>query len=66
MKEEIDFNRLTKLNLGTSDGEDLDDYGFLYYYDRSYDKPPVKNAERKLQSLDRAAYNVTTSQDPVI
>jgi len=66
MKEEIDFNRLTKLNLGTSDGEDLDDYGFLYYYDRSYDKPPVKNAERKLQSLERAAYNVTTSQDPVI
>lgn len=66
MKEEIDFNRLTKLNLGISEGEDLDDYGFLYYYDRSYDKPPVKNAERKLQSLDRAAYNVTTSQDPVI
>ena len=66
MKEEIDFNRLTKLNLGTSDGEDLDDYGFLYYYDRSYDKPPVKNAERKLQSLERAAYNVTTTQDPVI
>lgn len=66
MREEIDFNRLTKLNLGTADGEDLDDYGFLYYYDRSYDKPPVKNAERRLLSLDRAAYNVTTSQDPVI
>lgn len=65
MKEEIDFNRLTKLNLGTADGEDLDDYGFLYYYDRSYDKPPVKDG-RKLNSLDRAAYNVTTSQDPVI
>ena len=66
MKEEIDFNRLTKLNLGTADGEDLDDYGFLYYYDRSYDKPPVRNAERRLQALDRAAYNVTTTQDPVI
>lgn len=66
MKEEIDFSRLTKLNLSTSDGEDMDDYGFLYYYDRSYDKPPVKGTERKLQSLDRAAYNVTTSQDPII
>ncbi|KAK5088594.1 hypothetical protein LTS08_001002 [Lithohypha guttulata] len=66
MKEEIDFNRLTKLNLGTADGEDLDDYGFLYYYDRSFDKPPIKNTERRLQSLDRAAYNVTTSQDPVL
>ena len=66
MKEEIDFNRLTKLNLETSDGDDVDSYGFLYYYDRSYDKPPVKNTERKLVSLDRAAYNVTTSADPII
>ncbi|KAJ5591964.1 Eukaryotic translation initiation factor 3 subunit [Penicillium hispanicum] len=66
MLEEVDFSRLSKLNLETPDGEDLDSYGFLYYYDRSYDKPPVKNAERRLQALDRAAYNVTTSQDPVI
>ncbi|RMZ90306.1 hypothetical protein DV736_g2443, partial [Chaetothyriales sp. CBS 134916] len=66
MREEIDFNRLTKLNLETDSGEDVDSYGFLYYYDRSYDKPPVKNTERKLVSLDRAAYNVTTSSDPVI
>lgn len=64
--EEVDFNRLSKLNLETADGEDLDSYGFLYYYDRSYDKAPVKGHERKLQALDRAAYNVTTSQDPVI
>jgi translation initiation factor 3 subunit D len=66
MKEEIDFARLMKLNLETSDGEDVDNYGFLYYYDRAYDKPPVKNTERKLQSLERAAYNVTTSSDPII
>lgn len=66
MLEEVDFARLSKLNLETPDGEDLDSYGFLYYYDRSFDKPPVRNAERRLQTLDRAAYNVTTSQDPVI
>ena len=66
MKEEIDFNRLAKLNLETPDGEDVEGYGFLYYYDRAYDKPPVKNTERKLLSLERAAYNVTTSADPVI
>ncbi|KAL5338867.1 eukaryotic translation initiation factor 3 subunit D [Aspergillus crustosus] len=66
MLEEVDFNRLSKLNLQTPEGEDVDTYGFLYYYDRSYDKAPVKNAERRLQSLERAAYNVTTSQDPVI
>ncbi|KAF7596156.1 Eukaryotic translation initiation factor 3 subunit D [Aspergillus hancockii] len=66
MLEEVDFSRLLKLNLETPEGEDLDSYGFLYYYDRSYDKAPVKGAERRVQSLDRAAYNVTTSQDPVI
>ncbi|KAA8648385.1 hypothetical protein EYZ11_007496 [Aspergillus tanneri] len=66
MLEEVDFSRLSKLNMETPEGEDIDSYGFLYYYDRSYDKAPVKNAERRLQSLDRAAYNVTTSQDPVI
>ncbi|KAM3077527.1 hypothetical protein ACMFMG_006865 [Clarireedia jacksonii] len=66
MLEEIDFNRLVKLNLDTDDGEDIDSYGFLYYYDRSFDKQPVKAAERKLNVVDRAAYNVTTSSDPVI
>lgn len=64
--EEVDFNRLTKLHLEPPEGEDVDSYGFLYYYDRSYDRAPVKGSERKLQSLDRAAYNVTTSSDPVI
>ncbi|KAL9638899.1 MAG: hypothetical protein Q9164_001274 [Protoblastenia rupestris] len=66
MLEEIDFARLMKLNLDTSGGEDMESYGFLYYYDRTYDKPPVKNTERKLNVVDRAAYNVTTSSDPII
>lgn len=64
--EEIDFNRLSKLNLDTDEGEDIDSYGFVYPYDRSYDKPQVKATERKLNVLDRAVYNVTTSSDPVI
>lgn len=64
--EEIDFNRLTKLNLDTDEGEDIDSYGFLYYYDRSFDKPATKSNERKLNVVDRASYNVTTSSDPVI
>ncbi|EAU32071.1 conserved hypothetical protein [Aspergillus terreus NIH2624] len=62
MLEEVDFSRLSKLNLETPDGEDLDSYGFLYYYDRSYDKAPVKNAERRLQALDRGS--PTTSPPP--
>ena len=64
--EEIDFNRLSKLNLETDEGEELDSCGFLHYYDRSHDKQPVKTAERKLVPMDRAAYNVTTSSDPII
>ncbi|KAI1266772.1 eukaryotic translation initiation factor 3 subunit D [Xylariaceae sp. FL1019] len=64
--EEIDFNRLGKLNLDADEGEDIDSYGFLYNYDRSFDKPPVKSAERRLQAIDRATYNVTTTSDPVI
>lgn len=67
MLEEIDFNRLSKLNLDTGEGEDLDDYGFLYYYDRVYDRQPgAPTSAKKLTVLDRAAYNVTTSSDPVI
>ena len=66
MLEEIDFNRLAKLNLDTGAGEDIDSYGFLYYYDRAYDKPAVKNAERKLNVMERSLYNITTSSDPII
>lgn len=65
--EEIDFSRLSKLNLDTGEGEDIDTYGFLYYYDRSYDKQPgAITSQRKLNVLERAAYNVTTSSDPII
>lgn len=67
MLEEIDFLRLGKLNLDMGDAEDLDSYGFLYQYDRSFDKQPgSKTAERKLNVIERAAYNVTTSSDPII
>lgn len=66
MLEEIDFGRLAKLNLNMDEGQDIDDYGFLYYYDKSFDRPYIRGSERKLQSLERAAYNVTTTADPVI
>lgn len=57
---------MLKLNLDADEGEDIDSYGFVSYYDRSYDKQPVKSAEKKLSPIDRAAYNVTTSSDPII
>jgi translation initiation factor 3 subunit D len=66
--EEIDFNRLSKLNLEIDEGEDIDglSFGFLSTYDRTYDKPPAKGTEKRLTAIDRAAYNVTTSSDPII
>ncbi len=67
MLEEIDFNRLAKLNLDIGEAEDLESYGFLYYYDRAFDKTPgAKTAERRLNVMERAAYNITTSSDPII
>ena len=67
MLEEIDFNRLAKLNLDMGEGEDLDTYGFLYYYDRALDKQPgSRTTERKLAVMERAVYNITTSADPII
>lgn len=67
MLEEIDFARLGKLNLDVSEAEDLDSYGFLYHYDRALDRNPgAKTSEKKLAVLERAAYNITTSSDPII
>lgn len=67
MLEEIDFLRLSKLNIDVPEAEDLDSYGFLYYYDRALDKQPgTKISERKLNVIERAAYNITTSSDPII
>jgi len=66
MLEEIDFNRLAKLNLETDDGEDVETYGFLHYYNKQYDRPAVKGIERKLIIQERVYYNPTASEDPVI
>ena len=40
-------------------------HGFLYEYDKTYDKINTKN-EKPLQSIDRIRYNPTTSDDPII
>ncbi|KAK0461696.1 eukaryotic translation initiation factor 3 subunit D [Desarmillaria tabescens] len=65
LKEEIEFHRLAKLRLDVDEPEDIDSYGRLYEYDKSYDRITTKS-ERPLQILDRLKYNPTTSDDPVI
>ncbi|EKM59498.1 uncharacterized protein PHACADRAFT_137336 [Phanerochaete carnosa HHB-10118-sp] len=65
MLEEIEFHRLAKLRLDVDDPEDLDTYGRLLPYDKSYDRVTTKT-EKPLQLVDRIKYNTTTSDDPVM
>lgn len=63
--EEIEFPRLSKLNLEVGDGEDVATYGKLQYYDRTFDKLSTKQ-DRPLAVIDRVHYNPTTQDDPII
>lgn len=64
--EDMDFPRLQKLSLpGIKEGTDVDTYGVLEYYDKTFDRVNIKN-ERSLQGVDRIFHKVTTTDDPVI
>ena len=65
--EEIEFSRLAKLRLDvdTDSPETVSEHGFLYEYDKAYDRVTAKT-EKPLQIIDRIRYNPTTSEDPVI
>ncbi|PCH40950.1 eukaryotic translation initiation factor 3 subunit 7 [Wolfiporia cocos MD-104 SS10] len=65
MLEEIEFHRLSKLRLEVDDPEDLESYGRLFPYDKTYDRITTRT-EKPLQLVDRIKYNTTTSDDPVI
>ncbi|GAA6008577.1 hypothetical protein JCM11491_003354 [Sporobolomyces phaffii] len=65
--EEIEFSRLSKLRLDvdTEDPETLSSHGFLYEYDRVFDRVNTKS-EKPLQVVDRLRYNPSTSDDPIM
>lgn len=64
--EEMDFPRLSKLNLpGVSDPVDLHVCGALEYYDRAYDRVNCKQG-KILQQVNRVHHKVTTTDDPII
>ncbi|KAE9407285.1 translation initiation factor eIF-3 subunit D [Gymnopus androsaceus JB14] len=65
MLEEIEFHRLAKLRLEVEEPENIDSYGRLFAYDKSFDRITTKT-EKPLQQSDRIKYNTTTSDDPVI
>ncbi|CAD5228624.1 unnamed protein product [Bursaphelenchus okinawaensis] len=64
---DLEFSRLAKLSLPNIEGQDIkgENYGILYYYDKSLDKVTVKNAV-PLQRCSGIFYNTSTTEDPVI
>ncbi|KAG6849313.1 hypothetical protein H0H93_009503 [Arthromyces matolae] len=65
MLEEVEFHRLAKLRLDVDEPEEIESYGRLFAYDKSYDRVTTKT-EKALHLVDRIKYNTTTSDDPVI
>lgn len=64
--EEMDFPRLSKLNLpGVEEPKDVYVCGALEYYDRAYDRVNCKQG-KILQQVNRVHHKVTTTDDPII
>lgn len=57
------FSELQKLSFEFRSGTDVETHGYVYPYNRQFDKNQV-NA--KLEAVDRAVYNITTSDDPIM
>ncbi|CDK25692.1 unnamed protein product [Kuraishia capsulata CBS 1993] len=62
---EVEFNRLSKLNLDVKDVQDVDTYGTLNYYNKKFEKLNG-TLSQPLQTLDRAIFNPSTQDDPII
>jgi translation initiation factor 3 subunit D len=67
MLEEIEFNRLGKLNLEASEATDIETVGTVYYYNRSFDKLNTK-APKPFQTTERFGQDflIGTLEDPTI
>ncbi|TPX40118.1 hypothetical protein SeMB42_g01546 [Synchytrium endobioticum] len=63
--QEIDFNGLAKLFFEVEDPQDIETYGEVNYYDKTFDKKSTKNTQA-LKSFDRFSPNLTTSFDPIL
>lgn len=65
VKEQIPFSALAKLSCSVSDPTDLEDYGAVEFYDKSFDKLTAR-MEKPLERTQRIFRNVTTSDDPIM
>ncbi|KAI8060779.1 eukaryotic translation initiation factor 3 subunit D [Gongronella butleri] len=63
--DEIEFNRLSKLQFAAPKAEEIASYGSLHYYNKAYDRVNTRN-EKALAHLDQIKYDVTASADPVM
>ncbi|KAG7697834.1 hypothetical protein KL930_000111 [Ogataea haglerorum] len=59
---EIEFNKLTKLNLEVGEGTDLESYGSVHGYVKKFES----FKQQALSVVDKVILNPTTSEDPVI
>lgn len=59
---DIELSKLTKLNFEVNSGEELDTYGALNFYNKKIER----TAGAPLKVIDRAFYNPSASDDPVI
>lgn len=59
---DIELTKLTKLNFEVKSSEELDSYGALNLYNKKIER----NAGAPLKVIDRAFYNPSASDDPVI
>ncbi|CCH43125.1 hypothetical protein BN7_2672 [Wickerhamomyces ciferrii] len=60
--EEVKLSKLTQLNFEVKDGEEIDSYGSVNLYNKKIER----NAGVPLKVIDRAFYNPSASDDPVI
>lgn len=64
--ETLEFNQLAKVAVSDEpQPEDLKTCGTLEFYDKSYERITTQS-EKSLERTDRAFFNVTTSDDPII
>ncbi|CEP08139.1 hypothetical protein [Parasitella parasitica] len=63
--DEIEFNRLNKLNFNIPQATEIATYGSVNVYNKAYDRVNTKN-EKMLAHIDRVKYDTTTSEDPII
>ncbi|KAI9282251.1 eukaryotic translation initiation factor 3 subunit D [Sporodiniella umbellata] len=63
--DEIEFSRLAKLNFAIPQATEVESFGSVNVYNKSYDRVNTKN-EKPLAHIERTKFDTMTSEDPII